>query len=154
MIPTWLALAGCAVASYGDVRSRRIPNWLTGSLALAALAIHSFYGLRAAIISLLVMIVLTGAGTLVYSWGGIGGGDIKLAVAASGMVSYPLCVPFLLYSAIGGGLLAIGFILLRRAARGDNIPKSKTLPYAVAFLFGAVVLVLSQSVAPFLRISV
>jgi Flp pilus assembly protein protease CpaA len=100
------------------------------------------------------MIVLTAAGTLVYSWGGIGGGDIKLAVPASGMVSYPLCVPFLLYSAIGGGLLAIGFILLRRAARGDNIPKSKTLPYAVAFLFGAVVLVLSQSVAPFLRISV
>ncbi len=119
MIPVWLTLAWCAVASYGDVRTRRIPNWLTGSLALAALAIHSFYGLRAALLSLLVMAVLTAAGTLVYSRGGIGGGDIKLAIAGSGMLSYPVCLPFLLYSAIGGGLLAIGFLLLRRQSRAN-----------------------------------
>jgi prepilin peptidase CpaA len=100
------------------------------------------------------MVVLTGAGTLLFSRGGIGGGDIKLAIAASGMVSFPSCVPFLLYSAIGGGLLAIGFILFLRTARGENSPKPKTLPYAVAFLFGAVMLALSQSVAPFLRIAV
>jgi prepilin peptidase CpaA len=149
-----VTLAACIVASYSDVKSRRIPNWLTGSLALAALAIHSFYGLRAALISVAVMVVLTLSGTLLFSRGGIGGGDIKLAIAASGMVSFPSCVPFLLYSAIGGGLLAIGFILFLRTTRGEDGSKPKTLPYAVAFLFGAVMLALSQSVAPFLRISV
>jgi prepilin peptidase CpaA len=154
LIPAWLALAACTVASYCDVKSRRIPNWLTGSLALAALAIHSFYGLRAALISLAVMVVLTAAGTLLYSRGGIGGGDIKLAVAASGMLSFPSCVPFLLYSAIGGGLLAVVFMIFWRTARGSEPSKPKTLPYAVAFLFGVVVLALSQSIAPFLRISV
>lgn len=154
MIPTWLTLAGCAIASYGDVRTRRIPNWLTGSLALAALAIHSFYGLRAALISLLVMAVLTAAGTLVYSRGGIGGGDIKLAIAASGMLSYPLCLPFLLYSAIGGGLLAVGFLVVRRQSRASASGKRETLPYAVAFVFGALLVALSQTYAPFLRITV
>ncbi len=154
MIPTWLTLAGCAIASYGDVRTRRIPNWLTGSLALAALAIHSFYGMRAALISLLVMAVLTAAGTLVYSRGGIGGGDIKLAIAASGMLSFPLCLPFLLYSAIGGGLLAVGFLIVRRQSRASASGKRETLPYAVAFVFGAVLVALSQTYAPFLRITV
>jgi prepilin peptidase CpaA len=154
LIPTWLTLAACAIASYGDVRTRRIPNWLTGSLALAALAIHSFYGLRAALISLLVMAVLTAAGTLVYSRGGIGGGDIKLAIAASGMLSYPLCLPFLLYSAIGGGLLAVGFLIIRRQSRASASGKRETLPYAVAFVFGAVLVALSQTYAPFLRITV
>jgi prepilin peptidase CpaA len=154
VIPTWLTLAGCAIASYGDVRTRRIPNWLTGSLALAALAIHSFYGMRAALISLLVMAALTAAGTLVYSRGGIGGGDIKLAIAASGMLSFPLCLPFLLYSAIGGGLLAVGFLIVRRQSRASASGKRETLPYAVAFVFGAVLVALSQTYAPFLRITV
>jgi prepilin peptidase CpaA len=167
-IAIWLALTGCLAASFTDVRARRIPNWLTGSLALAAVIVHSFAGVRAAAISLAVMAVLTLAGTLVYSRGGIGGGDIKLGVAASGMLSYPLCVAFLLYAAIGGGLLALIFIALRgnpRAALSRAVTmtvsgspgltpgKSETLPYAVAFAFGAIVVALSQSVAPFLRIT-
>ncbi len=145
---------------------RRIPNWLTGSLALAALAVHSFSGLRDVGITLLVMAVLTAAGTLLYSRGGIGGGDVKLAIAASGMLSYPLCVPFLLYSAIGGGVLALGFIAFRGSARASMsravsmtmglhpgvASEAETLPYAVAFLFGAALIALAQSVAPFLRI--
>jgi prepilin peptidase CpaA len=164
----WLTLAGCLTASYTDVRTRRIPNWLTGSLAAGALILHSFSGLRAALVSLTVMLVLTALGTLVYSRGGIGGGDVKLAVAASGTLSYPLCVPFLLYAAIGGGLLAVIFVAMRGTMRpslsraialtaggapGVTPAKSEMLPYAVAFAFGAVVVALSQTIAPFLRIT-
>ena len=144
----WLTLAGCTVATYFDVRSRRIPNWLTASLALAALGLHAFGGVWPFVNSLAVMAALTLAGTLVYSRGGIGGGDIKLAIAGSGMLGFPLCVPFLLYTAIGGGLLAIAFILSRRNARetashvmlvamggsqGVAAGKRETLPYAVGF---------------------
>jgi prepilin peptidase CpaA len=160
-------LAGCFAASYTDVRARRIPNWLTGSLAIGALVLHSFAGLRAALVSLAVMLVLTALGTLAYSRGGIGGGDVKLAIAASGMLSYPLCVPFLLYGAIGGGLLALVFIARRGSVRasltrvvaatsggpGVSADKNETMPYAIAFAFGAVLVALSQSIAPFLRIS-
>ena len=114
------------------------------------------------------MAALTLAGTLVYSRGGIGGGDIKLAIVASALLSFPLCVPFLLYTAIGGGLLALGFLAARGRVRdsvarvammavagGQGLApdKTETMPYAVAFAFGAILVALSQSVAPFLRIT-
>jgi prepilin peptidase CpaA len=164
----WLTLAGSLVASYCDIRTRRIPNWLTGSLAVAAILVHAFAGIHSVAESLAVMVVLTAAGTLVYAMGGIGGGDIKLGIAACGMLGFPLCIPFLLYTAIGGGVLAIAFIVSRRKVRetasrvmlrtmgvsqGVAAGKSETLPYAVAFAFGAILIVLAQSVAPFLRIT-
>ena len=163
-----LTLAGCIIASFFDIRQRRIPNWLTGAIAIAAIAVHAFGGLRGLGISLAVMAVLTVAGSLVYSRGGIGGGDIKLAITASALLSFPLCVPFLLYTAIGGGFLAIAFLAARgktqvisrtvlMAAMGaPGLPPSKaeTMPYAVAFAFGAILIALSQSIAPFLRITV
>ena len=162
-----LALAACLAASYYDVRWRRIPNWLTALTAVTAIVVHAFFGWASLGLTLAVMAVLTLAGAFVYSRGGIGGGDIKLAVAASGLLGYPLCVPFLLYTAIAGGLLALLFLTFRRNARasvsrvvsmafvgmqptaGD---KSETLPYAVAFTLGAIVIALSQSVVPSLRI--
>jgi prepilin peptidase CpaA len=163
-----LTLIGCIIASLFDIRQRRIPNWLTGAIAVAAIAVHAFGGLRALCVSLAVMAILTAGGTLVYSRGGIGGGDIKLAIAASGLLSFPLCVPFLLYTAIGGGLLAVAFLAARGKAQiisrtvlmaamgGPGLAPSKaeTMPYAVAFAFGALLVALSQSVAPFLRITV
>lgn len=162
-----LTLAACLAASFYDVRARRIPNWLTGSVALAALGLHTLDGFQAAAVSLAVMLVLTVAGTLVYARGGIGGGDVKLAIATSGMLSYPLCVPFLLYTAIGGGLLAVLFLIFRADSRpslsritliaagaGGVAATRTTLPYALAFAFGAVVVALSQSALPFLRINV
>lgn len=162
-----LTLAGCFAASFYDIRARRIPNWLTASIALAAVALHARSGLQPALISVAVMIVLTVAGTLIYSRGGIGGGDIKLAITTSGMLSYPLCLPFLLYTAIGGGVLAIVFLIFHADSRpslsritliasgaGGLAATRTTLPYALAFAFGAVVVALSQSVLPFLRINV
>lgn len=160
-------LGGCIVASYFDIRGRRIPNWLTGVLAAIALVLNGVLGVRPFVLSIAVMAVLLILGTLVYSRGGIGGGDIKLAVAASGVLGFPLCIPFLLYTMVGGGVLAIAFILLRgnlrqsltRAAvvstgvaQGVVTDRNQTLPYALAFVFGAVLVALSQTVAPFLRI--
>jgi len=167
LVTIGLALAACAAASYFDVRERRIPNLLTGSTALATIAVHAFFGWRSLAVTLAVMAVLTVAGALVYSRGGIGGGDIKLGVAVSGMLGYPLCVPFLLYTAIAGGLLALLFVIFRRNARaslsraafmafGGTQPvardKAETLPYAVAFTLGAILIALSQSIVPSLRI--
>jgi len=166
-IPVALTLAGCLTAAFFDVRARRIPNALTGSLVLAALIVHGLEGLRPLGISFAVMAVLTIAGALVYARGGIGGGDVKLAIAGSGMLSYPLCVPYLFYTAIGGGILAMGYIALRIRARasavdgaaagaisapGPKPAKGERMPYAVAFAFGAILVALSQHIAPFLMI--
>ncbi len=163
-----LTLIACLTAGFFDVRSRRIPNWLTGATALAAIAVHASGGWKALLISLGVMIALTVAGTVIYSFGGIGGGDVKLAIATSGLLSYPLFVPFLLYTAIGGGLLALAILVRRGRARAaltrmamtasgavPGLPpdQTETLPYAVAFAFGATLIALAHTVAPFLRIT-
>ena len=167
MIVVWLTLAGCLAAVYDDVKRRRIPNWLTGSLAAAALVVHAFGGLRSLALCGLLIVIMTLLGALLYSLGGIGGGDIKLAVAASAMLGFPLCIPFLLYTAIGGGVLAVIFVALRRGAgalpglmlatigrqQSVETDKAQTMPYAIALSFGAAMVALSQSVAPFLRIS-
>ena len=163
-----LTLAGTLAASIFDLRSRRIPNALTATLAVGALLVQAFNGPVAALTSLAVMAALTFVGTLVYARGGIGGGDVKLAIAASGMLGYPLCIPFLLYSALAGGLLAIFYLVFRPesrpslssvalAASGGGISslgaKRTTMPYALAFTLGAITVALAQSVAPFLRIT-
>ena len=162
----WLTLAATLIASLYDLRSRRIPNFVTVALAAGALLVHAFDGPPAVLTSLAVMAAVTLGGTLIFARGGIGGGDIKLAIAASGMLSYPLCLSFLLYSALGGGLLAVLYLAFRpqyRAAlsrvvliAAGNAPVAATqrvtLPYALAFAFGALAVALSQSVAPFLRI--
>ena len=165
----WLTLAGCLIASYCDVRTRRIPNLLTGPMVLIALAVHSLQGLGPLLTCVVVLAVMTIAGALVYSRGGIGAGDIKLAIAGSAMVSYPLCVPFLLYTAIAGGVLALVFLAVRANGRavlsravymtlagapGIATDKREKLPYAVAFAIGAILIALSQNVAPFLRINI
>ncbi len=166
-VAIWLTLAGCCAAAFCDVRSRRIPNWLTGTLALAAIAVHAVGGWKPLAIALAVMAGMTLLGTLVYARGGIGGGDIKLAIAGSGLLSYPLFIPFLLYSAIAGGALAVLYVVFRPSSRPllartivlaaggpQGIPaKRETLPYAIAFAIGAILVALSQGVAPFLRIN-
>jgi len=165
-VAVWLTLTGCCAAAFCDVRNRRIPNWLTGAMAIAAVAVHALAGWRALAIALAIMAGMTLLGTLVYSRGGIGGGDVKLAIAGSGLLSYPLFVPFLLYTAIAGGALAVLYLAFRPGSRPSLSraivlaagglqgisAKRETLPYALAFAIGAILVALSQSVAPFLRI--
>jgi prepilin peptidase CpaA len=166
-VAIWLTLAGCIIASFCDWRTRRIPNWLTGALAFGAIVVHSLGGWKQLAIALAVMAALTLVGTLIYGRGGIGGGDIKLAIAGSGLLSYPLFVPFLIYTALGGGALALLYLIFRPNARptlsrgialaaggAQGIrAERETLPYALAFAIGALLVILSQSVAPFLRIN-
>ncbi len=169
LLVIWLTLAGTFAASYYDLRARRIPNVITGSLALTAVIVHAFFGLVPLLQCLGVMAALTVGGYLVYSRGGIGAGDIKLAIAGSGMLAYPLFIPFLIYTGISGGFIALIFLLARASGRaslsrsvfmtlagapGITTDKREKLPYAVAFAFGAVLVALSQSYAPFLRITI
>ncbi len=138
-------------------------------MVLVALISHAFYGLWPLAICFATIAVLTIGGTLLYSRGGIGAGDIKLAIAGSGMLSYPLCVPFLLYTAIAGGLLALVFLAVRANGRatlsravymtlagapGIATDKREKLPYALAFALGAILIALSQSIAPFLKVNI
>lgn len=119
-----LAAAFALAGSYTDVRSRRIPNWLTvGGLGVALLA-------RAVGPESLVQ-GLTGAGVAfliglaMYVIGMIGAGDVKYLAAFGAIVGMGRIWPALALVAIAGGFLALFWTLaigrttqvLRDAAR-------------------------------------
>ncbi len=170
-VAIWLVLGACAIAVATDVTTRRIPNLLTGALAVAALGIHAFHGWREFAASLLAMVVVMFLGFLAFSMGWLGGGDVKLAAAAAAAFSFPDAVPFLIYTALAGGILAVVVatasgrlksvissvtLLLRPLAYKGTIavaPKDQImLPYAIAIATGAVAVALSHTAAPFLRL--
>ncbi len=166
-----LALPICAVAGVTDLLWGKVPNWLTGALALGAIGLSATHGLRAAAVSVTVMIVFLVLGMLAFAPGWIGGGDVKLAAAAAGALSYPDCVPFLLYTVLGGGALAIAFAIVRgrlketltgvgmlaaplfgRGLTSVTPPRTSSMPYALAIALGILLVLLSQTIAPFLRL--
>ena len=100
-----------AFACYGEVRSRRIPNWLTGAgmvLGLGAAFIEGWFpGLGNAFLGLLI-----GGGILLpfCLLGVVGGGDMKLMAATGAIVGYPLVLRVMTDVCLAGGLLAVGIM--------------------------------------------
>ena len=96
-----VALAVVLVTAIGtDLRSSRIPNWLTFSTMGFALVGHAWLGgTPEAIFSLAGLAAGLGLFVIPYAAGGIGAGDVKL-MAAIGAIVGP-------YDALLSGLLAI-----------------------------------------------
>jgi prepilin peptidase CpaA len=138
-----LAAAALAAAAC-DIRSRRIPNVLTGALAVAGVLTAGITrGLPGAGVAVATLAVLLLIGTVAFSRGWFGGGDIKLLAAGCCGLVPTQAADFLLFTALCGGLLSLyalassrgiatAFITWRLPATGSR------LPYAVAVCGGAV----------------
>ena len=103
-----VVLGVVAVAAVLDVRSRRIPNFLTFGSALAALVYHlwaaGFHGL---LFSLSGWCVGVGLLLPLFLLGGMGAGDVKLLGAVGSWLG-PLGVLWAgLYAVLAGGILAL-----------------------------------------------
>jgi prepilin peptidase CpaA len=114
----YLLLCALAIATVGaikDVRGRRIPNWLTYSGLIAALmvrtAIGGWAGLRGGLAGTLLA---GGIFFLLFLLGGMGGGDVKLMAAVGAWAGLAQGVNVLIVSAIAGGFLAAGYILIQK----------------------------------------
>jgi prepilin peptidase CpaA len=102
-----------------------------------------------------VFLVAFFGGALLFSRGLLGGGDVKLLAAAALWFDFRGAAALFLYVAIGGILLSIAFILLRRLLperlTGGNIPSLKArgpIPYGVAIAGGAVLAILGSNINP------
>jgi prepilin peptidase CpaA len=161
-----LLLAACAVAIWTDVRTRKIPNWLTGGLAAGALVFHLPQGWAVTGAALAAAIVFFVVGTVGHSVGVLGGGDVKLLAAGALAAGYPDCVIFVLYTFMGGGVLAVVFALAQgrlrstlvnvralaqtRTLLAEAVPSAR-MPYAIAIAFGAAAVALAQTMLPAMR---
>ena len=109
--PLWVAapvVVLVALAARADVRTRRIPNWLTGSaIALALVAHFSFQGpigLRDSLAGMLLA-----GGLLFPGWilRFTGAGDVKLMAAVGAWFAFPLALVATLAALIAGGVVAL-----------------------------------------------
>jgi prepilin peptidase CpaA len=99
-----VAAAGCAT----DLRSRRIPNWLTGSAALLAFLYHLWTAGPSGLLLALAGCLVGGAiFFLPFALGGLGGGDVKLLAALGAWAGPADALWIALYSGAAGGVLAI-----------------------------------------------
>ena len=147
--PVWLLVilgALLVAAAVEDAIRLRISNVTSiGVLATALVAM----GLAGFPISLwqnaaVFALLLTG-GTLLFAAGKIGGGDVKLLAALGLWFNFGGAVWLLSSVFIAGGILAIGFLLVRgfrglRSSKGSRVG----LPYGLAILAGALVVFASQ----------
>ncbi len=144
----WAGMLGIlsmlAVAIYCDLRTGRIPNWLTYSgiglgLALAGLAPGRTLG--GAFIGMGI-----GGGLFLIFWlyGALGAGDVKLMAALGALLGWPRIWDAIFYTALCGAVMGVLFLIWRRipavADEGVDIkaiPRRKQkMPYAVAIAAG------------------
>ena len=107
MIPVLVLTLGLATAVFTDVRTRRIPNWLTGAMAGAGFGLALGGGVvtpTQAALGLLTGLLLMMPGHLI---GATGAGDVKLMAAVGTMLGPDLTFRAFLYSAVAGGVFAV-----------------------------------------------
>jgi prepilin peptidase CpaA len=98
-----------------DVRSRRIPNFITLPALVFGLILHAALGGWRQLATAAAGGLICGLIFLVfYLAGGMGAGDVKLITAAGCIAGLPLIGHLLLWTALAGGVMAIGLALYRR----------------------------------------
>jgi len=103
------ALVVAAGAALTDVTTARIPNTLTLLGAVTGVVAHGALPGGAGLASSLAG-ALTGLAVFfpVFALGGLGGGDVKLMAALGAWLGWPAILWLALYTALAGGVLAVG----------------------------------------------
>ncbi len=110
-----VAAVVCAVLSaIIDVRSRKIPNLITGPSLLAALLLHLLLDGWRGMLSALAAGLLCGLVFLIfYLAGGMGAGDVKLIAAVGALAGLTNCASVLILTSIAGGVMGLFVALMR-----------------------------------------
>lgn len=124
--------AALLYAAWGDIRTRTIPNWLNGAIAIAAplwwlaqgLAIWPDMAIQLGIAAA-VFAIFAGC----FALGMMGGGDVKLLGALALWLPLLPLMRMLVVMALAGGVLTIAMIALHRARKAEGQPE---IPYGVA----------------------
>jgi prepilin peptidase CpaA len=173
MLPTYLCFAGfltmLALASFKDVSERRIPNRLTGGLAVLYplyVLVSPMPVLWPAALGLAAVVFVIGLGLFAREL--IGGGDVKLIAALSLWAGPDQFVWFMLVTTLAGGVLSLVSLWYRRwggmieahlaalglvttaggvpapadVPSGKSTVRSTTLPYGVAIAAGGIAVII------------
>lgn len=160
----WPTLIVLAVATFTDLRSRRIPNWLVLPFLVIGISVsgllHGWHGLGQSFEGL-------GLGLLIYGFlfwmGGMGAGDVKLCAAIGAWIGPDQLFIALVITGLAGGVMVLcwaafgGFLkdlftgtssLIfsingRGSIRDPEMvlanPRKRNIPYAPAIAIGTLI---------------
>jgi prepilin peptidase CpaA len=111
--PATASVAALLGAAF-DVRSRRIPNFVTAPAFLAGLLLHlGIDGWRGLAASLAAGSLCGALFLIFYLAGGMGAGDVKLVAAAAALAGLPNVTALLIFTSLAGGAMGILLALVR-----------------------------------------
>jgi prepilin peptidase CpaA len=123
---------GLLISIYTDIRYRLILNGVTAPIALAAppywYAVGDF-NWTAIGIHLLIAFIVFAFFALLFRFGGMGGGDVKLFSALALWFDFTWVMRLLLVASLLGALVTIIFWGIHKARRQSGQPR---IPYGVA----------------------
>ena len=131
-----LLAAAMVVAAVGDWRSRIIPNWLNGTIALLAIPYWWSIGLSpwpGAALQIGLAAAVFGLFAIAFHFGAMGGGDVKMAAALALWLPFAGVVKLLAVMSIAGGILTVAMLAAHRMAKSEGQPE---IPYGIAIAFG------------------
>ena len=124
------AFACAAIGAVCDVRTRRIPNWLTGPGILLGLLLHvSLGGLRSLAGAALAALIAGTVFLVFYLAGGMGAGDVKLMTAVCCLAGARGVAGVLLGTALLGGVFAIVLAIARHRVTDTLVNMGRLLVY-------------------------
>lgn len=138
-------------AALRDATTFTIPNWLCACAALLffPVALASGLPLNGYLTALGLFVAALAAGMTMFALGWIGGGDAKLFAACGLWLGGAAIFPFLAWTAIAGGALAVALLLGRKWSAGLPMPAmpwltrlltpGENVPYGVAIAIGALI---------------
>jgi prepilin peptidase CpaA len=104
----WPTVVVLSVATFTDLRSRRIPNWLVAPFMLAGIVVsawmHGWHGVGQSMAGLGLGIVMYG---FLFWIGGMGAGDVRLAAAIGAWIGPGQLFFALVVAAMVGGLMVL-----------------------------------------------
>ena len=103
-------------AGIRDAMSFTIPNAVSLVLVVAFFLLAPFSGLSLEVIGghILVGFLALIIGFVLFARGYLGGGDVKIIAAAALWLGLEQTAPFLLFTALFGGLLSVSILYIRR----------------------------------------
>jgi prepilin peptidase CpaA len=140
----WPTLIVLAVATFTDLRNRRIPNWLVLPFLVVGIAVsaflHGWHGLGQSFAGLGLGFAIYG---LLFFMGGMGAGDVKLAAAIGAWIGPSQLFIALLVTAMAGGIMVFGWALfggfLKDLFKGAGDHMKRKMPYAPAIAVGTLI---------------
>jgi prepilin peptidase CpaA len=145
LLPALVFCLVLAAAAASDLATYRIPNILPAALAVAGLLLaapHGWPGWAGRGLSVGLVSAVT---LLVYARGALGGGDVKLLIAAAVWMPAASLPQFLMPLALIGGLQALATLGLRMASPASAVAAPGRMPYGLSIALAGVAWLLARA---------